>query len=219
MSLLCQPRQSIGGAHPVPTPFAGGDLEAPGVLEAALAARAPAKELVFLSVGLRPHCDSWHHERPGRTSAAAPTDACRARLLAGSPAVAPSTRRLSHLRPLWRLLTASALWQPLSAAPVHRRHARPPAAVQGPGAAHHLHRLPAHPASQPAPARHRTLHAPHDRTALPQATKGALRPRLRVDVALGEPPRAPRLGTQAGRHVPHVGTAVALRRSLACTWV
>lgn len=38
--------------------FAGGDLERPGVLEAALAARAPAKELIFLSVG-----DTRDHRR------------------------------------------------------------------------------------------------------------------------------------------------------------
>ena len=37
--------------HAMPAPFAGGDLEEPGVMEAALNARAPNKELVFLSVG------------------------------------------------------------------------------------------------------------------------------------------------------------------------
>ena len=41
-----------------PLPFAGGDLEAPGVLEAAMAARAPDKELIFLSVG-----DTRDHRR------------------------------------------------------------------------------------------------------------------------------------------------------------
>ncbi|KAL1527736.1 hypothetical protein AB1Y20_009121 [Prymnesium parvum] len=45
-------------AHGVPLPFAGGDLEEPGVLEAMLAARAPDKELIFLSVG-----DTKDHRR------------------------------------------------------------------------------------------------------------------------------------------------------------
>ena len=44
--------------HVAPLPFAGGDLEAPGVFEAALAARAPGKELIFLSVG-----DTRDHRR------------------------------------------------------------------------------------------------------------------------------------------------------------
>ena len=40
------------------SPFAGGDLEQPGVLESALAARSPNKELIFLSVG-----DTRDHRR------------------------------------------------------------------------------------------------------------------------------------------------------------
>ena len=44
--------------HTRPLPFAGGDLEAPGVLEAALAARAPDKDIIFLSVG-----DTRDHRR------------------------------------------------------------------------------------------------------------------------------------------------------------
>lgn len=46
------------GPHMPPKPFAGGDLEAPGVMEAALAARAPERELIFLSVG-----DTRDHRR------------------------------------------------------------------------------------------------------------------------------------------------------------
>ena len=42
----------------LPVPFTGGDLEQPGVFEAALAARAPAKEVIFLSVG-----DTRDHRR------------------------------------------------------------------------------------------------------------------------------------------------------------
>ena len=45
-----------GGA--APQPYGGGDLEAPGVLDAALRARAPAGELIFLSVG-----DTRDHRR------------------------------------------------------------------------------------------------------------------------------------------------------------
>jgi hypothetical protein len=41
-----------------PLPYAGGDLEMPGVMEAALAARAPDRELIFLSVG-----DTRDHRR------------------------------------------------------------------------------------------------------------------------------------------------------------
>ena len=44
--------------HAQPQPFIGGDLEQPGVIEAALAARAPSKELIFLSVG-----DTRDHRR------------------------------------------------------------------------------------------------------------------------------------------------------------
>ena len=44
--------------HAQPQPFIGGDLEHPGVIEAALAARAPSKELIFLSVG-----DTRDHRR------------------------------------------------------------------------------------------------------------------------------------------------------------
>jgi hypothetical protein len=40
------------------SPFEGGDIEQPGVLEAALAARAPNRELIFLSVG-----DTRDHRR------------------------------------------------------------------------------------------------------------------------------------------------------------
>ena len=44
--------------HTPPSSFVGGDLEQPGVFEAALAARAPSKELIFLSVG-----DTRDHRR------------------------------------------------------------------------------------------------------------------------------------------------------------
>ena len=54
---LEQARRSAPGAD-TPLPFAGGNLEQPGVLEAALQARAPAKELIFLSVG-----DTRDHRR------------------------------------------------------------------------------------------------------------------------------------------------------------
>ena len=54
---LEQARRSPPGAD-TPLPFAGGNLEQPGVLEAALQARAPAKELIFLSVG-----DTRDHRR------------------------------------------------------------------------------------------------------------------------------------------------------------
>ena len=49
---------TVPRAHPAPLPFAGGDLELSGVMEAALAARAPGKELIFLSVG-----DTRDHRR------------------------------------------------------------------------------------------------------------------------------------------------------------
>ena len=49
---------ALPSAHPEPLPFAGGSLSVPGVLEAALEARAPAKELIFLSVG-----DTRDHRR------------------------------------------------------------------------------------------------------------------------------------------------------------
>ena len=44
--------------HAAPSAYVGGDLEQPGVFEAALAARAPAKEVIFLSVG-----DTRDHRR------------------------------------------------------------------------------------------------------------------------------------------------------------
>ena len=50
--------------HAMPAPFAGGDLEEPGVMEAALNARAPSKELVFLSVG-----DTRDHRRMNKDPA------------------------------------------------------------------------------------------------------------------------------------------------------
>ena len=50
--------------HAMPAPFAGGDLEEPGVMEAALNARAPNKELVFLSVG-----DTRDHRRMNKDPA------------------------------------------------------------------------------------------------------------------------------------------------------
>ena len=50
--------------HAMPAPFAGGDLEEPGVMEAALKARAPSKELVFLSVG-----DTRDHRRMNKDPA------------------------------------------------------------------------------------------------------------------------------------------------------
>ena len=49
---------ATSGASSIPLPFAGGDLEVPGVFEAALKARAPDKELIFLSVG-----DTRDHRR------------------------------------------------------------------------------------------------------------------------------------------------------------
>ena len=46
-----------------PTSFAGGDLEHAGVLEKALAARAPTRELVFISVA-----DTRDHRRQHKAS-------------------------------------------------------------------------------------------------------------------------------------------------------
>ena len=49
---------SAQSSRSVPLPYAGGNLEHPGVMEAMLAARAPDKELIFLSVG-----DTRDHRR------------------------------------------------------------------------------------------------------------------------------------------------------------
>ena len=49
---------SLSGPFGQPVPFHGGDLEVRGVFEAALAARAPRKELIFLCVG-----DTRDHRR------------------------------------------------------------------------------------------------------------------------------------------------------------
>ena len=62
--------------HAMPAPFAGGDLEEPGVMEAALNARAPSKELVFLSVG-----DTRDHRREIKDPVRAPRCHPPARLL------------------------------------------------------------------------------------------------------------------------------------------
>ena len=67
---------ALPSAHPEPLPFAGGNLEAPGVLEAALEARAPAKELIFLSVG-----DTRDHRREIKDPVRAPRCHPPARLL------------------------------------------------------------------------------------------------------------------------------------------
>ena len=58
---------ALPSAHPEPLPFAGGNLVVPGVLEAALEARAPAKELIFLSVG-----DTRDHRREIKDPVRAP---------------------------------------------------------------------------------------------------------------------------------------------------
>ena len=60
MSLPACAARSYGepSRHAMPAPFLGGDLEEPGVMEAALKARAPNKELIFLSVG-----DTRDHRR------------------------------------------------------------------------------------------------------------------------------------------------------------
>ena len=89
-------------AHPEPLPFAGGNLEAPGVLEAALEARAPAKELIFLSVG-----DTRDHRREIKDPVRAPRCHPPARLL------------LSRHR-------ATALPSALPCAPPRHRTAPPP---------------------------------------------------------------------------------------------
>ena len=68
---LARRRREAGGpppAHPEPLPFAGGNLAEPGVLEAALQARAPAKELIFLSVG-----DTRDHRREIKDPVPAPS--------------------------------------------------------------------------------------------------------------------------------------------------
>ena len=60
-SWIAEQRAAASGPaspHTAPKPYAGGDLELPGVLEAALAARAPDHELIFLSVG-----DTRDHRR------------------------------------------------------------------------------------------------------------------------------------------------------------
>jgi hypothetical protein len=80
-------------AHPEPMPFAGGNLAEPGVLEAALEARAPGKELIFLSVG-----DTRDHRREIKdpVPAALPEPpACHQRP-PRSPPPAPPSRRPAH---------------------------------------------------------------------------------------------------------------------------
>jgi len=61
-AVRCQPAWPVNApvefAGGNPHPFAGADLEHPGALEAAFAARAPAGELIFLSVG-----DTRDHRR------------------------------------------------------------------------------------------------------------------------------------------------------------
>ena len=93
---------ALPSAHPEPLPFAGGNLEAPGVLEAALEARAPAKELIFLSVG-----DTRDHRREIKDPVRAPRCHPPARLL------------LSRHR-------ATALPSALPCAPPRHRTAPPP---------------------------------------------------------------------------------------------
>ena len=99
---------ALPSAHPEPLPFAGGSLSVPGVLEAALEARAPAKELIFLSVG-----DTRDHRREIKDPVRAPR--CR-----------PSRPPAAELPP-----------RPAPAppcAPPHRASTVPPP----PGAAHHV---------------------------------------------------------------------------------
>ena len=128
-------------AHPEPLPFAGGNLEVPGVLEAALQARAPAKELIFLSVG-----DTRDHRREIKDPVPAP----RCSLHAHMPFLLPCVTTRHHTTP-----------------PPRQHHAS--TAPPPPGAAHDLGRLPTQPTGQPQAAGHRPLPHPHHAAPLPQA--------------------------------------------------